>query len=45
MGMMVEFVGRMIYVAGGAGGILAGALYAVQMKNVARCLVSTSELH
>lgn len=47
MGMMVEPVGyRMIYVAGAVLVILAGALYAVQMKKRgAMPLVSTSELH
>ncbi|EAA3132285.1 TPA: MFS transporter [Salmonella enterica] len=47
MGMMVESVGyRMIYVAGAVLVILAGALYAVQMKKRGVMpLVSTSELH
>ncbi|EJN9517911.1 MFS transporter [Salmonella enterica] len=47
MGMMVESVGyRMIYVAGAVLVVLAGALYAVQMKKRGVMpLVSTSELH
>lgn len=47
MGMMVEPVGyRMIYVAGAVLVVLAGVLYAAQMKKRgAMLLVSASELH
>ncbi len=46
MGMMVESVGCLIYVAGAVLVVLL-ALYAVQMKKTWRVmpLVSTSELH